>query len=408
MTLGKVYLLDDDEDMLSLIQEMIESVDLVCNSFSQGKVFFEQVTHFEKHSLMVLDLHMPEMDGIEVMRRLATMENPPALILISGHDISVLHSAQKLGYEHKLNIFRTITKPIHLKDFQQILLKYYSRLILNKSKESKRSLSSNGEEISPKELLEAIQKRQLVLFYQPQIDISSGDCYACEALVRWKHPKKGLIFPDQFIGIAEANGWMGILTNEVLKQAVEQEFIWSQKGYKINISVNVSADNITSLSLPEQISALLIANKITPTMLTLEVTESALMGELVTSLDILTRLRLKGLGLSIDDFGTGYSSLSQLHKIPFSELKVDQSFVLSMLYDDEARAIVKTCIVLGHELNMEVVAEGVETKAHFELLKSMGCDIAQGYYFSKAVPPLEMEEFYQKQNNLVIQLIEYN
>ena len=128
-------------------------------------------------------------------------------------------------------------------------------------------------------------------------------------------------------------------------------------------------------------------------MLTLEVTESVLMGELVTSLDILTRLRLKGLGLSIDDFGTGYSSLSQLHKIPFSELKIDQSFVMSMLKDDESRAIVKTCIMLGHELNMDVVAEGVETLEHLNILKEMGCDIAQGYYYSKAIPADDMTKY---------------
>jgi len=396
--LGKVYLLDDDEDMLSLIQDMIESVGLTCNAFLRGNVFFEQVSTFEENSLMVLDLNMPEMDGIEVMRRLAKMENPPTLILMSGHDISVLHSAQKLGYEHNLHILRTITKPIYLKDFQQVLLKFYSRVALNKSREIKESLSHPDRGIDPQELLEAIQQKQLVLYYQPQIHIASNECHACEALVRWRHPEKGLVFPDQFIAIAEANGWMEILTNEVLRQAVEQEFIWSQKGYHIHVSVNVSADNITSLSLPEQVSALLSEKKITPSMLTLEVTESALMGELVTSLDILTRLRLKGLGLSIDDFGTGYSSLSQLHKIPFSELKVDQSFVFAMLRDKEAKAIVKTCIVLGHELNMAVVAEGVETKAHFELLKEMGCDIAQGYFFSKAVPAIELEEFLLKQN----------
>lgn len=396
MTLGKIYLLDDDEDMLFLIQQMVESVGLACDAFSQGSVFFNQVTYFEKNSLMVLDLLMPKMDGIEVMRRLATMKNPPTLILMSGHDIGVLHSAQKLGYERNLHILRTITKPIHLQDFQQILLKYFSHIALKHSEKNKIKLSGEYDEISPEELLDAIQQQKLILFYQPQIEIASGECHACEALVRWQHPTKGLIYPDCFIGIAEANGWMEILTNEVLRQAVEQVLIWTKKGYHINISVNVSADNITSLSLPEQIGDLLTANKIIPTMLTLEITESALMGELVTSLDILTRLRLRGLGLSIDDFGTGYSSLSQLHKIPFSELKIDQSFVISMLEDEEARAIVKTCIVLGHELNMEVVAEGVETKAHFELLKKMGCDIAQGFYFSKAVPQLEIEKFFSK------------
>ena len=135
--------------------------------------------------------------------------------------------------------------------------------------------------------------------------------------------------------------------------------------------------------LPEQIASLLDSNEFDPTRLTLEVTETALMGEFVTSLDILTRLRLKGVKLSIDDFGTGYSSLSQLHRIPFNELKIDRNFISKMTEDKEALAIVKTCIVLGHELNMHIVAEGIETREHFDLVKQMGCDYAQGYFVAK-------------------------
>lgn len=147
--------------------------------------------------------------------------------------------------------------------------------------------------------------------------------------------------------------------------------------------------------LPEQLTELLTKNQLDPTMLTLELTESALMEELVTSLDILTRLRLKGVGLSIDDFGTGYSSLSQLHRVPFTELKIDRSFVANISGDDEAKAIVKTCIILGHELNMKVVAEGVETQEQFEILKQFGCDVVQGYFFSRPVTSDEIVDIYE-------------
>ncbi len=386
-----IYLLDDDPDVLSLLSDIIADLDLLAQCFDQGKRFFEQVTEIEKNALMVLDLNMPEMDGIEVMRRLAITPNPPALILISGHDIGVLHSAEKLGHAHDLNIIASINKPIELFKFQQVLKSYFASI---KAQNEQRS-EKTAKQINVEELYYALKNDQMELFYQPQINIKTGECVSCEALIRWRHPLKGLIFPDQFIAVAERHGWMEILTNWVIKKAVNQERIWQKEGFHISIAVNVSADNITSLSLPEQISELLAAKKLNATMLTLEVTESALMGELVTSLDILTRLRLKGLGLSIDDFGTGYSSLSQLHKIPFSELKIDKSFVLAMLDDDEARAIVKTCIMLGHELNMEVVAEGVETKDHFELLKKMGCDIAQGYYYSKPIPAKEMQQYLQ-------------
>ena len=185
---------------------------------------------------------------------------------------------------------------------------------------------------------------------------------------------------------------MELLTSWVIEEAVKQEQIWKSLSHTIPISVNISASNITSLSLPEQVGELLESKQLDSAMLTLEITETVLMGELVTSLDILTRLRLKGIGLSIDDFGTGYSSLSQLHKVPFSELKIDQSFVSAMIEDEQARAIVKTCIMLGHELKMKVVAEGVESEAQLKLLRHMGCDISQGFFCSKPVSADKLTE----------------
>jgi len=319
----KIYLLDDDPDVLSLLSDMVEDIDMFAESYDQGQVFFEKIKNTEENSLMVLDLNMPEMDGIEVMRRLSVMKSPPSLILISGHDVGVLHSAEKLGKAHELNVIASINKPIIMKEFHLLITDYCKSINVEK-KICKNRVS---DEIQHDELLYAINNDQMVLYYQPQISIRTMKCISCEALIRWQHPTKGMIFPDQFIAIAEANGWMEALTNWVIKEAVDQELDWQASGFHVPVSVNVSADNITSLSLPEQVSELLNKKKLNPTMLTLEVTESALMGELVTSLDILTRLRLKGLGLSIDDFGTGYSCLSYLLDLPVSTLKIDGSFI---------------------------------------------------------------------------------
>ncbi len=388
----KIFVLDDDRETLSLLCDIIEDCGFFAISYSEGEKFFQANSTFDRDALLLLDLSMPGMDGIEVIRRLSVIKNPPQLILMSGHDTGILHSAVKLGRAHNLTIITSLDKPIRLSMLQQILLDYEANL----KKIKKIELIINGDKTEPSELLDAILNEQMVLYYQPKIDIKTGLCHSCEGLIRWFHPDKGIIYPNDFISVAEKNGWMGQLTNWVLKKGIAQALIWKDLGININISLNVSADNITSLQLPEQVSNMLKDSKIDPKMITLEVTESALMGELITSLDILTRLRLKGIGLSIDDFGTGYSSLSQLHKIPFSELKVDQSFVISMLEDEEAKAIVKTCIMLGHELNMQVVAEGVESKEHFELLKTMGCDLAQGYYFSRPFPANEMLDFLNK------------
>ncbi|GAB4351891.1 MAG: EAL domain-containing response regulator [Gammaproteobacteria bacterium] len=392
-----VYLIDDEPELLALLTDIVKMEGLTPKGFDRANLFFQQADALEPGALLVLDLHMPEMDGIEVMRRLAEMPQPPALILISGHDRGVLHAAEKLGKAHKLDIIASLNKPVPTDHFRHLLKDHVSGL----TAEQIRASHPVERDVSISELHDAIHNDQLTLHYQPQYEIASRTLSGVEALVRWHHPEQGLIYPDRFIQLAEETGWMGAITHWVIDRAVRQEQQWQNANLPINVSVNISAMDITSLTLPEQLGELLTANLLDPTRLTLEVTESALMGELVTSLDILTRLRLRGVGLSIDDFGTGYSSLSQLHRVPFTELKIDRSFVSNMTEDKEARAIVKTCIMLGHELNMQVVAEGVETEEHLALLSEMGCDRGQGYLFGKPVPPEQIEqEFLRKTSTL--------
>lgn len=392
MNQTKVYVIDDEPELVALLTEVVDLIGVSSKGYTRAKDFFAEVTTVQVQSILVLDLQMPEMDGIEVMRRLAKMRNPPALILISGHDMGVLHSAEKLGKAHNLEILASLCKPVPVNEFQVLIENFTQKYHALKSTKNR----SQEYEFSAEELSQAIEQGQLALYYQPQVNVSTGSLYGVEALVRWQHPVQGLVFPNEFIPLAESSGLMGDLTRWVINEAILQEQIWKKEGYNIVVSVNISADDIKSLTLPEQLSDFIEKNKSDPTRLTLEITESALMGELVTSLDILTRLRLKGLGLSIDDFGTGYSSLSQLHRIPFSELKIDQSFVSGMSEDKEASSIVKTCIILGHELNMQVVAEGVETEAQWKKLKQYGCDLAQGYFFSRPIPVQEMTDYLAK------------
>ncbi len=381
-----VYLIDDEPELLELLSDVVELAGLNARGYTRASMFFEQVTTFEPNSILVLDLHMPEMDGIEVMRRLAQMKNPPALILISGHDIGVLYAAEKLGRAQNLKIIASLGKPVTIGHFRQLLDQHTQ----GDGQTQRNDHQSVGREFTEVELHRAIRDDQLTLHYQPQFEIATGKITGVEALARWQHPEEGLVYPDRFIPLAEQSSLIGMLTNWAIKKVVQQEQQWQEAGLSVAVSVNISAVDITSLTLPEQLSELLTDNKLDPNRLTLEVTEAVLMDELVTSLDILTRLRLKGIGLSIDDFGTGYSSLSQLHRVPFTELKIDRSFVSNITEDAEAYSIVKTCILLGHELNMWVVAEGVETKAHLDILRELGCDRAQGYLFSKPVSAEEM------------------
>lgn len=217
-------------------------------------------------------------------------------------------------------------------------------------------------------------------------------------MVRWQHPERGLIFPDQFIALAEENNLINKLTESVIYLAISQNKLWQDQGLNTRISVNVSADNIINLNLPEKLKTLTEEFNVKAENITIELTESAVMGELTRSLDVLNRLRMKGFLLSIDDFGTGYSSLSHLYQAPFTELKIDQHFIMHMLEDTEAMVIVKICIMLGKMMGMDIVAEGVETQEIFDELKNMGCDIAQGYFLSRPVPAEELLNWVNSRN----------
>ena len=390
-----VYIIDDEEQTANMLAKFVQLIGNGTKVYTKAIQFFEENDSFIEGSILMLDLNMPDMDGIEVMRRLAEKHHTLPLILVSGYDSGVLHSAEQLARAHSLEIIATLNKPLQFQTLKSILNLYFS-----KEKNDAAHSGSKDIPISVDELKEGIFNQQLVLHYQPQINIKSGSLSGVEALVRWQHPEHGLVYPDLFISLAEKNNLIGDLTAQVIKMAVGQSIIWKSQNLLVPVSVNISADNITSLTLPEQLSYMLDDNKLDPSMLTLEVTESALMGELVTSLDILTRLRMKGIELSIDDFGTGFSSLSQLYRVPFTELKVDQSFVMHMRKDEDAKGIVKTCIMLGHELKMQVVAEGVEDKETLLLLSDMGCDIAQGYYIAKPMPAKKLLEWNSRRTDL--------
>lgn len=239
------------------------------------------------------------------------------------------------------------------------------------------------------ELRQAIRTRQLVLHYQPKVDFRSGRTTGVEALIRWDHPTKGLLSPDQFIPLAEQTDLMTLLAKYVMTEALQQCQRWHRKGIDLNVAVNLSAANLHEATLPELAHELLDSVGLPPSVLTVEITESAIM---VAQADrTVRRLRDMGIGISIDDFGTGYSSLSYLKTLPVSEIKIDRSFVKDMAVDTDDAAIVQPTIDLGHNLRIKVVAEGVEDETTWKMLSLLGCDYAQGWYISRALPAEELE-----------------
>jgi diguanylate cyclase (GGDEF)-like protein len=243
------------------------------------------------------------------------------------------------------------------------------------------------------QLRTALTEGQLTVHYQPKVDLNSGAVRGVEALVRWDHPTRGLLYPDSFLGLVEDAGLMAALTQQTLEQALDQAALWQAEGRPLTVAVNLSASSLVDSDLPEQVYALLNARKLPASSLQLEITEEFLMADRDRARAILTELRDHGIQISIDDFGTGYSSLAYLRDLPIDELKLDRSFVFPMADDARAAALVASTITLAHSLGLRMIAEGVENNVALAELTRLGCDQAQGYYLCRPVPPAELDHW---------------
>ena len=243
------------------------------------------------------------------------------------------------------------------------------------------------------ELRTALVTDQLVVYYQPKIDLDTSEVHSVEALVRWEHPTRGLLYPDAFLSLVEDSGLMPSLTRAVLALALDQVAGWHRQGRHLTVAVNLSASSLVDDNLPEQVNAMLAARGVPPSGLQLEITEEFLMADRDRARSILARLRDSGIQISVDDYGTGYSSLSYLLDLPIDELKLDRSFVFPMADDSRAAALVASTIALAHSLNLRIVAEGVETGIVFTELRRLGCDQAQGYFMSRPVPAVDFDHW---------------
>lgn len=248
------------------------------------------------------------------------------------------------------------------------------------------------------ELRNAIENKQLHLHYQPKVDLSLNRTVGVEALLRWKHPKHDFIPPGEFIPLAEQSDLIRNLTHWVIDEALLQYHAWRQMGYSLNVAVNLSPRNLHDPGLPVKVAGLLAKWAVPASNITLELTENAIMIDPERAFKILMRLHNMGIHLSIDDFGTGYSSLVYLKKLPVSQIKVDRSFVMEMIRDDDDAVIVQSTIDLGHNLGRQVVAEGVENKETLERLKALGCDQVQGYYLSRPLPAEDITAWFAQSN----------
>ncbi len=243
------------------------------------------------------------------------------------------------------------------------------------------------------DLRRAVDEGELVLYYQPQIDLRTGAITSVEALVRWMHPKRGLVGPDEFIPLAERTGLIKRLTRTVLTEAIRQARAWELAGLRVPIAVNLSMRNIHDPQLPQTIAQLLQRWDARPDLLRLEMTETVLAADPERALQTIDSLRAMGVHIALDDFGIGYSSLAYLNRLPLDEIKIDRSFVLGMMNDESSATIVRATVDLGHGLGYAVVAEGVENAETRQRLAALGCDAIQGYLVARPMPADQTAEW---------------
>ena len=376
----RILVLDDEPFMLKLLARLLanQGFTRVVTSDNGPSALAMVADETTAPQLILCDLNMPEMDGVEFVRALVDHGYRGSLILVSGEDERTLQSARKLVQAHHINVLGTLQKPVSPPMLTRLIEQWVPAVLAPDRLPQKKYAAD--------QLAQAIQQGELVNYYQPKVSVASGEVVGVETLVRWHHPQDGTVFPDEFIGLAESSGLIDALTEAVLVQALRDAAAWSQRDLSLKVAVNVSVDNLTTLEFPEMVTAHARSAGVAAQSVVLEVTESRLMQDLRTPLDILTRLRLRRFHLSIDDFGTGHSSLAQLRDAPFNELKIDRGFVHGAHSNGTNRAIFMASLHLAKELGMEVVAEGVEDQADWDFLKETGCDLAQGYFIARPMP----------------------
>jgi EAL domain-containing protein (putative c-di-GMP-specific phosphodiesterase class I)/FixJ family two-component response regulator len=321
------------------------------------------------------DLMMPRLDGVQLVRRIALLDTPPAIVFLSGANAALLRTVEDTARARGLRVLGVIEKPLTADAVHRVLARLGDKL--------PSAGSDTSIQISPEDVEEALAREQFTLHFQPKVAMADDSVVGFESLARWFHPEKGMIPPSSFIPIAERSGQIGALTDRLTMLALEQSAAWAAVRLLTKISVNLSAYMLVDLDLPDRMASDAARFRIDPGRVILEITESGLLQDSANTLDILARLHMKGFPLSIDDFGTGYSSMEQLRRIPFAEMKIDRIFVNGASENPKARAILESSANLGRSLQMSVVAEGVETQEDWDAVRTAGVDIVQGYFVAK-------------------------
>ncbi len=349
-------------------------------SAQDGLEALEVLRHIDPPiDVIVTDLNMPGMDGIEFIRHAGDLGIGAAFILASEQERSLVASVARMASAYGVRVLDSIQKPVTGAKLAAALAGYRPAQGSGRAKEAAPAFTVAEIEVG-------IDAGEFEPFFQPKAELATGIVRGAEALARWRHPRFGLISPGAFIEILEGSGRIDALTLTILEQSARCCREWRDHGIDAGLSVNISLVSLTEVALADRLTAVVVAAGLHPRDVTLEVTETAAATHIGRVLENLSRLRMKGFGLSIDDFGTGYASMQQLARMPFTELKIDQSFIRNSPADPSSLAVLESSLEIAGKLGIEAVAEGVETREEVQLLRSLGCRVAQGFFFGKPLP----------------------
>ena len=339
--------------------------------------------------LLIVDLEMPNMDGPELLAMLSARHLRSPVIVASSRESSLRHSVEDMGTALGLRILGSLPKPLTQSGLGTLLQR-------QPGEAPAAGETGKTTPVDPEELRRALERDEIIVFYHPQVEIGTCRVRGLEALARWHHRTLGWIAPDAFIPVAEQHGLIHALTLRVMDLAMAQTAQWSRQGLDLSIAVNLSPLLLDRSELVQEISDLQRKHNLRAEQVVLEVTESSLLRELAVALGVLTRLRLRGFRLSLDDYGTGFSSMQQLARIPFTELKIDRSFVHGAADRESLQVILRSALDMANELGLETVAEGVESLQDWKLVRQYGCTLAQGWLLAKAMSPDDFEPWLQR------------
>lgn len=384
-----VIIVDDDPIARQVLRAMLHAAGTAACAVLEAEGARAALQILERHprAFVLCDLAMPDMDGVEFVRALAHRAPSATLFFVSAADPKVLAIAVSLARGAGLRVVGASTKPLAPERLRDALQAAQVAL-------ASMGAAAVSDEPTAEELRHALPTPQFEIVFLPIVRLADATVMGVEALARWRHPRLGLLGPDRFIPLAERSGQIWPLTLQVARRALAQVSAWRHTGLPLAVSINVSALGEGGLDFPDRLLSMVRQAQIDPSIVTLELTETGVTTRDVD--DVIARLWLKGFALAIDDFGVGNAGFEQLRRLPFTQFKIDRSLVRGVDTDREQRALLETSVALGRRLGLTVVAEGVERREEWDVLRGLNCEGAQGFLITRPLPASAVPAWFER------------